>query len=407
MTPSLLTPRSVGRLLALLGAALWLLGLAGCTTIGRRAPAPIPKADVLPAQVVGNLFLVETAQVDGRVRRFLVDTGSSVCYVSADAAKSLALRERDERTVQVATADGSALTLPAVTLRRLQIGSRAFERVPAAVYDFSDLSAHLGLTIDGLLAFPLFRDHLLTLDYPRAKLVVAPRPLTPEDSPQATNALMNARSSTFTFNNEQRVPFIPVQMGNESFSVLIDSGSDGALALNPAGLHPRFNFGPRTGTLISSLAGDREQLVGRLAQDVLLGNHTITTPIVDLTTNVSSLGGELLRHFAITFDQQRNLVTFARDADGAVVMEARRSTGLALARSPIYWRVLTVVPETPTSRLGVKAGELIVRINGEPVDRWSFERFSALLTSAAQVTFTFLAGTREFDREIPVFDLVP
>jgi len=389
------------QLLACLAAALWVLGTTGCTTLGRRAPEPTPQADALPAKVVGNLFLVETTQLDGRLRRFVVDTGSSVSYVSADAAKTLALRERDERTVQVTSANGGTLTLPAVTLRRLVLGSRAFERVPAAVFDFADLSAHLGVTIDGLLAFPLFRDHLLTLDYPRARLVLAPQTLA---EPVANT---DPRVSTLAFNNEQRVPFIPVQMGNESFIVLIDSGSDGALSLNPAGLHPRFTFGPRTGTLVASLAGDREQQVGRLAQDVLLGTHTLATPIVDLTDQVSALGGEVLRHFAVTFDQKRNLVTFARDRAGPIAMEPRRSTGLALARSPIYWRVLNVLPDTPTSALGVQSGELIVRINGERVDRWSYERFAQLLDSAAKVTFTFLAGTREFDREIPVFDLVP
>jgi hypothetical protein len=382
-------------------AAVAFLGLTGCSTLPRADPAPASRSDVVPARIVGNLFLVETTQLDGRLRRFLVDTGSSISYISTDAAQTLAVREREERTVQVQSANGGSLTLPAVTLRRLLLGTRAFERVPAAVFDFSELSAHLGLTIDGLLAFPLFRDHLLTLDYPRARLIVAPQTtVEPARSP-------DPRVSTLAFNNEQRIPFIPLQMGNESFVVLIDSGSDGALSLNPTGLHPRFTFGPRTGTLVASLAGDREQQVGRLAQDVRLGTHTLATPIVDLTSHVSAIGGELLQHFTLTFDQQRNLVTFAREADGAVAMDARRSTGLALARSPIYWRVLSVLPDTPTSSLGVQPGELVVRINGERVDQWGYQRFAQLLQSTAKVTFTFLAGTREFDREIPVFDLVP
>jgi hypothetical protein len=388
--------------------ALALGALTGCTTAPVRTDGAGPATRtpaagaVLPAQVIGNFFLVEAPQSDGRLRRFMVDTGSSVSYVSAELAKSLALRERPGRTTRIESANGGVLTLPAVTLRRLQLGGVAFERVPAVVFDFAELSAHLGVTIDGLVAFPLFKDHLVTLDYPNARLVLAPQPSAAEPVRKT-----DPRVSTLAFNNEQRIPFIPVQMGNESFVVLIDSGSDGALSLNPVGLHPRFRFGPRTGTLVSSLAGDRAQLVGRLEQDLLIGGHTVAQPIVDLTQHVSAIGGELLRHFAVTFDQRRNYVTFTRDAEGAVVMEPRRSTGLALARSPIYWRVLRVVPDTPTSELGVQPGELVVRINGEPVDKWSAERFAQLLAGAAKVTFTFLAGTREFDREIPIFDLVP
>ncbi|MBA4135706.1 MAG: hypothetical protein C0518_00155 [Opitutus sp.] len=401
--------RPFRRLSALLAAGVWLLLAAGCVTrpagsSGDRGTvfSPTDKTETLPAQLVSNFFLIESRQADGRVRRFMVDTGSSVSYVSAELARAIALRERPGRTVRVESANGGFMTLPAATLRRLQLDGVTFERVPAAVFDFTELSTHLGVKIDGLIAFPVFRDHLVTFDYPNARLVIAPQPVA-----AAPVIKTDPRVTTLAFNNEQRVPFIPVQMGNESFVVLIDTGSDGALSLNATGLHPRFQFGPRTGTVVSSLAGDREQLVGRLEQDVLIGGHTIARPIVDLTHHVSAIGGELLRHFTVTFDQRRNYVTLAREAEGAVVMESRRSTGLALARSPIYWRVLTVVPDTPTSQLGVQPGELVVRINGEPVDQWTYERFAKLLASAAKVTFTFLAGTREFDREIPVFDLVP
>jgi C-terminal processing protease CtpA/Prc len=100
-------------------------------------------------------------------------------------------------------------------------------------------------------------------------------------------------------------------------------------------------------------------------------------------------------------------VTFARAADGPVSMAPRRSTGLSFARSPIYWRVLTVIPDTPTARLAVQAGDLCVRINGEPVEKWNYDRYAALLQSAAKITYTFLAGTKETDVEVPIFELVP
>ena len=158
------------------------------------------------------------------------------------------------------SANGGEIDLEAVTLRRMLLGAAAFERVPALVFDFSDLSDHLGVPIDGIIGFPVFRDTLLTMDYPAARLVIAPAPAAaPRPGP---------RSSTIAFNNEQNTPLIPIQMGNESFIVLIDSGSDGSLSLNPVGLHPRFANGPRIGTLISSLQGDRRQLTGRLNQNM-------------------------------------------------------------------------------------------------------------------------------------------
>lgn len=363
------------------------------------------QATTLPARIISNFFVVESQWDDGRTYRFIVDTGSSISYVSADLARRFAEKEKKgapPRTVRVRSATGGEVDLPAVTLRRFVLGAWRFERVPALIYDFTDLSGHLGLPIDGIIGFPVFRNTLVTLDYPGSQLVLAPLPVAAAPVPKPA-----PRTATIAFNLQHGTPLIPVQMGNESFFVLIDSGSDGSLSLNPAGLHPRFAQNPRRGTLISTLQGDRLQMTGRITQPVLIGSHTIDRPILDLTDQLSSLGGELLRHFAVTFDQRRNLVTFTRDSDGPITMEARRHTGLSFARSAVYWRVLSVIPDTPTARLAVQTGDLCVRINGEPVEKWGYERYAALLKTAAKITYTFLTGTKEMDVEVPIFELVP
>ena len=384
-----------------------ILVLAGCTTRTRQTPGRTVvevTATSIPARIVSNFFLVESRWEDGRTYRLLVDTGSTVSYVSPDMAKRFAVKQKkgDQPKVQVRSASGGEIELEAITLRRLSLGDAHFDRVPALIFDFTELSAHLGLTIDGIIGFPVFRNTLLTLDYPGSRLVIAPYPATFAPPPKQT-----PRVSTIALNNQQGSPLIPVQMGNESFIVLIDSGSDGSLTINPAGLHPQFANGPRVGTVVSSLQGDRRQLTGRLSQSVLIGSHTVEQPIVDLTDQLSSIGGELLRHFAVTFDQRRNQVTFAQPQDGPVTMDARRHTGLSFSRSSVYWRVLTVIPDTPTARLPLQSGDLCVRINGEPVAKWDYARYAELLKTAAKVTYTFLVGTKETDIEVPIFELVP
>lgn len=399
-----LRPRVVAGLLAAV-CSLW---FSGCVTAPRQAPGRtvfVGAAATLPARIVSNFFIIESKWADGKSYRFLIDTGSTVSYVTPDLAKHFGLKPRKGTPpvkVHVRSANGGEIDLESVLLRKLTLGDVSFEFVSALVFDFTDLSDHLGLQIDGIIGFPVFRNTLLTMDYPGEQLLVAPYPVGAAPSPKAS-----PRASTIAFNNEQSTPLIPIQMGNESFIVLIDSGSDGSLSLNPVGLHPRFANGPRIGTLISSLQGDRRQLTGRLSQDVLIGTHTIEKPIVDLTDQLSSIGGEFLRPFTITFDQRRNQVTLVRQADGAVTMEPRRSPGLSFARSPVYWRLLTVIPDTPAAELAVQAGHLCTRINGEPVGKWNYERYAALVKSAAKITYTFLAGTREFDLEVPVIELVP
>jgi S1-C subfamily serine protease len=66
-----------------------------------------------------------------------------------------------------------------------------------------------------------------------------------------------------------------------------------------------------------------------------------------------------------------------------------------------------VVPDTSAATAGVRAGDLISRINGEPITTWDLRRYDQLLTQASEVTFTFLRGTVETPLTLPVFDLVP
>ena len=401
-----LPARTTAVLRCLLSAVLCLL-ISGCITGRGRSPAAThvePQPVRVPAQVIANFFFVESTQADGKTYRFMVDTGSSVSYVSAPLADALKRKEKRKgppRTLVVRGANGKDFELPAITLKSFRLGEANFDDVPAVIYDFSEFSAHVGLKIDGLIGFPLFRDTLLTLDYPAQRLEIAPNPVVAPPTEKLQ------RTSVIAYNREQATPLVPVQMGNESFFVLLDSGSDLGLSLNPAGLHPRFVHGPRVGMMVGSLDGNKRQLVGRLEQNITLGTQLVQQPVVDLTEQLSSLGGELLRYFRLTFDQQRHLVTLVRSSDGPVQMPGRRSTGLSFRRFPNYWRLLAVVPDTPNSDMPVEAGDLCVRINGELVEKWTLERYTELVQTAPKITYTFLSGAKEVDHEVKVFELVP
>lgn len=393
---------------ALAWALLLTLLFAGCATANRQ-PGPAvttlgPRPAIIPAKIVAHFFLVEARQIDAKTYRFMVDTGSTTTLVSPALAASLRQKEKAGpiRTANVRGANGEEVALPTLTLKELVLGDVRFARVPAREYDFTELSVHVGLPIDGVLSYTLFRDTLCTLDYPNARLEIAPLPFL---APPAQSPAPGV--TTIAYDGTQSTPLVTVRVGTESFVVLLDSGSDGTLSLNPAGLHPKFSQGPRSGNLAATLAGDRPQFVGRLAQDLTLGLHTIRTPVVDLTDQLSSIGGALLRHFKLTFDQRRGTVTLARAEGSPLQVPARRSTGISFQRLPAYWKVLGLITDTPADRLAIQPGDLCLRINGEPVTAWDFTRYTKLLQESSKVTYTFLHDNREQEHEVTVFDLVP
>jgi hypothetical protein len=403
------TPPS-GRVAALARRGLALAALAaivlcaGCIAWHHESPRPgatrFGAATVtLPARLIGNTLVVAAKWDKFGPYHFLIDTGASVTLVSPELAQRY--REDDEPEpaipqVRVQSSAGATTLLPATVISHLELGKLAFERVPALIYDCSSLTSQLGIKIDGILAFPLFREARLTLDYPHSRVVL--RPVDASGAPPG---------STIAFNNTNKSPLIPVRLGDRTFIVLIDSGSDEAFSLNPVGLSPKFAFGPVEGPIVSSLTGDLAEPVGRLADTLYLGQYAVPRPVVDLTADLSALGGGILKYFTITFDQEHDEVTFFRDAPDAIAVPGRRSVGLSFNRTPAYWRVVGVLPGSPADLAKVEQGDLVTKIDGEPVARWDLRRYDQAVANREAIVVTFLNGTRETDKRLPVAELVP
>jgi len=391
---------ALGRVVAL----LCILCLAtGCTLL-RRDPTPgrttleSPLVAV-PVKTVANVLIVELNNDRRGPWRFLLDTGSSVTLVSPEFARRYAAPTTGPglAQVRVRSASGQSTLLTAVTIRRISLGEARFDRVPALVYDFDGLSAHFGEKIDGVLGFPVFRQTLLTLDYPQSRILLAP----------TGGAATLQPGARIAFDTTTKTPLIPIDIDGQTLVALIDSGSDGGLHLNPVGLETRFAFGPIPGGVIATLAGERPQEIGRLDATLRLGSYTLPKPIADLTDELSSLGGAILKNFVVTFDQNRGDVTFFRESTAPIPSAAQRSSGLGFTKTGAYWRVAAVVPGSPADGQGVQVGDLVVRIDGEPVSDWPLQRFETRVAAAEVLDFAFLDGLLETTRTIPVFDLVP
>ncbi|MSU50738.1 MAG: hypothetical protein EXS37_16900 [Opitutus sp.] len=382
-----------------------LLVQAGCTSAASRRPRQPGQTTlasplvILPAQLTGNYLLIEAKWDRFGPYRFLIDTGSSATLVTPALAKRYPGRDLPPASaprVRVTGADGSVAELPQGSLRRLELGDVRFEDVPVLIFDCAALSAHLGVRIDGVLGFPLFRETLLTLDYPGRRVLLQPvrnAPLIP--------------GTTIAFDDARKIPLITVRLGDRSLVALIDSGSDAFFTLNPVGVAPQFVFGPTVGGVVGTLGGDRTQRVGRLGETIAIGGHVFHEPVVEITDELSAIGGGLLRHFSVSFDQLRDRVTFFRDSREAVTTPARRSAGVSFGKTPAYWRIAGVVPGSPAAKVEVQTGDLVTRINGELVARWDLRRYEELVATAAEIGFTFLNGNTETEKRVAVFELVP
>ncbi len=391
---------------AALLVALGVLGLvSGCSSSAPRRPAQPGQTTmasplvILPAQAIGNYLLLEVKWDRYGPYRFLIDTGSSVTLVTPALAKRYAGRAiapGESLTVRVRGADGKVMELPRGSMRRLDLGGVRFADLDVLIYDCAPLSAHLGLRIDGVLGFPLFRETLLTLDYPGSRILLQP----------ARNAPL-VPGTVIPFDDARKTPLVSVRIGDRSLVALIDSGSDAIFTLNPIGVAPVFSHGPIVGATVGTMSGDRTQMIGRLGETLAIGDRVFHRPIVEITDELSAIGGGMLKHFSVSFDQQRDRGMFHRDSREPIVMPPQRSAGLSFSKTPAYWRVAGVVPTSSAERAGIQRGDLVTRINGEPVAKWDLRRFEQLVATMEEIAFTFLQGTTETERRVRVFELVP
>lgn len=388
--------------LRLVGAAVVFVALAGCSVGGKRPVARPQRTTmdspqvVLPAQTVGNFLVLEAKWDRYGPYRFLIDTGSSVTLIAPTVARRYTDTTPTSARRRVMGPDGNAIELPEATLRRIELGGVRFDDVPVLLYDCAPFSAHLGVKIDGVLGFPLFREILLTLDYPGSRVVLR----RPKDAPPIPGNVV-------PFDDGRKTPLIPVKLGERTFIALIDSGSDMAFSLNPVGLEPKFARGPMVGATVGTIAGDRTQQIARLAETLVLAGQVFPEPIVDLSDELSAIGAAALRHFVVTFDQTNDRVTFFRESTDPILISGRRTAGMSFNKTPAYWRVAGVVPKSPANDAGVQQGDLVSRINGESVAKWDLKRYEQLLATAAEISFTFLQGNSEIEKRLRIFELVP
>lgn len=323
-----------------------------------------PKVDAgdfsleVPIEVLSSKVFL-TVEVGGKPRRFVFDTGSP-SMVSSELAEELQLKAVDKR--QGRDSHGTVIETT-VAQTDLSVGGTTFRHVPVYVAPFPKTARCL---FDGVLGSEVLPLCAWQLDLPDGVLRCG-TDLTALDHVGAAH-----KQPLYDF-GYPHAPILDVRFArNAASKAMFDTGSPEYLAISPADLAgaERNDAVAKTiegfGSLGSSLGGPAPKAKQRMVElrSLSLGPlklGRIAAPVRE--SSPSLIGAAVLDHFVVTLDMRDQAAYFAPYRDGPFV---REGYGLAMDLDDGQ-RVSLVWDDGPASEAGLRAGDRVISLNGEPV----------------------------------------
>jgi predicted aspartyl protease len=339
----------------LLAALVLWVGAGGCAS----APPGPNRANVWAAGRVEvpirpNRAGAPLVPVRGRTNQpweMMLDTGAPSVVVSPAVARREGWPVRNGELYSV-DAIGNRHDAGVANAKMIRVGGGAtFRDFDAMIMSPRSLKFGEG-TGDGALGLMLFHDVLLTVDFPRNRLVIESGGLPEPNGRDIVEMRIDGAGHAF----------VPVRIGTREMWAMIDTGYSAGLAV-PKSEARQFPGTSRavTGDMVTTWHGTVRSKTARLTETLRVGEQVFLRPVVDV--GISSdvvLGIDYLRYFAVTIDQRNGRARFARRVLGPIEIGPLRRPGFTV--DPETQLVTDVIPNSNASRAGLQVGERVLRI---------------------------------------------
>jgi predicted aspartyl protease len=233
--------------------------------------------------------------------RFLIDTGTGAeALVSPELATELALPVVGHARLTDPSRLGEQRS-EIVLMRSIRIADAEFSAVKAIRHKlYGDAE-----NFQGVLGFKLFKEYLLTLDFPKRRIVLARGAITQDGS-----------GSVLPFRMPDGVPIVALRIDGQHMEAQIDSGGTGLSLPESVAAHLKFLSTPIAFGNGESLATRFQIKAARLRQDVRLGSYSFRRAFVEINPAfpLVNVGSTPLAKFSVTFDQAKMLLRLSSNA---------------------------------------------------------------------------------------------
>lgn len=376
----------------------------------------------IPFEWKSNLIIIPVS-IQGVELNFLVDTGVGHTLIFDNHKAQQLGFNQDQPYLLRGLGDQPALEAYRVKIDQLSIGDFYLKKLTALVLPESEfiLSKRVGTHIDGIIGHDLFEHYAVLIDYPRKYLKINPV--------KAQKRWKKKKIVPLPIHFYKRKPYLQLtipQLGQAALSgnFLIDTGLSDALWLFSKELDfektpPVFEDFLGTG-INGDVYGERGKIPSLVLGKTILNEIKVAYPAPKTFATLSleqnrlgSIGAELLSRFRVLIDypnQQLMLKPTFKTTDpfyynlsgmelayeGVQMVKQRLpsverkgntgNNGIEILLQERYQlsfhsalKVTYVRPQSPAQLSGVRAGDILMQINGKKVHHMSLEKVLSIL----------------------------
>jgi hypothetical protein len=332
-------------------------------------------AQAIPIDLANNHVYLKT-EISGKPFEFIFDTGAPASFIDLNVTRSLNIEGKSMGMARGAGAGGTALSSIPSTRVRLA-GTDVTIDIPLAI-DLAPLTPREAHHMDGIIGGDFLQRYVVTIDY-------------------ASHEMRLSDPKTFHFAPDAKVLPFKLMSGHPhieaSFTLADGQTLTGTYVLDVGSAASLSLFGPyvarndistRVGKTVRRLAGGG---VGGVvvADQARIPTFTIAGyPLGNVTTTlygenagamsadgpvIGNIGGDILRHFTVTFDYATHEVAFTPNASYKDPFEFDM-TGMALMFDPTLTTLSVdyILDGSPAAEAGLMKGDVIDTIDGTPMN---------------------------------------
>ncbi|MGH8428145.1 MAG: aspartyl protease family protein [Gammaproteobacteria bacterium] len=340
-----------------------------------------------PFKLINNHIYIPV-NVNDHAFQFMLDTGGAN-ILSPQAAEAAGVKSKG--ALEGGGVGKKSVNAGLARVTKLTLGSGvALRNQTFMVIPFPGFAEVEGARFDGLVGFEVFKRFVVRIDYADQKLtLIRPADFKPTDA---------GTPVPFVFVNGGRMPGVEGSIDGLPGLFEVDTGSRAALSLmapfaKTNDLYSRYQATPETvvGWGVGGSASGRVARGGKL----MIGTVAVNDPVIEMSMatkgafadkhEAGNIGGEILKHFTVTFDYANQKMYLEPNKDYGAPMNYDHS-GMWVNGTDGGFVVKSVMTGGPAEQAGLKAGDVITAVNGKPASGLGLSDLRAMLRNDAPGT---------------------